>query len=525
MKKILNEDDIYNRKRGDEYKAIAGEQLSGKIDNTDISSRYILPNGINDDELYNRVKTFTSEYITKNTLDELSNMYISIFKEKNLKKDKYSKGEKVFKNVFEKLKLLFNDNMKIKNNNFDKNKKIKNCLEIFADKGYDSVENYIKGINDDIDNSMSPSDRDTKTNESVNTFELDLLLEGNIISKTIKKIKNKFIDTPTDNNGKNILKARLIILGYTGDNFDWGMIKLWMKNNCPKNSDTWKNKLNNENNLLKYLSDEGWKKLENTLDLPIEGQDDDEKEKSASKIAKHIVKVVSNYLFKTPIPKSIENLIDTIDKKIKWKIWGFQFIKSKFGKKILGFMVDELKEDYVDVVANTGKSISGVKFLKIIKKIESKLFWKNAIVYNCFSEKAFDRINTAVRNVTTERDDIWKSSMKQIMTSLETRTYLYRIEYKDDNKRLSDNNENIKDVLEKIGKFNINGRAIIGKKIDANTLKKYDKKILIEMPKIYYIIVSEGLIKKGKLLNKVKDKLMPKTSGDSMEKMKKYMGL
>lgn len=523
-----------------------------------------LDDSISEKTLRERIRTIVDEYITEDTVNYILSLRQLLTEPSNSKfkreLDKNIPAEKCLLNVCNELDKIFfsgnnnasrtdirNGTTEIGNgtfvntipnmndiNNLDNNENVtQNLLQIFANQSYDEALKYYNDIN-------------KKTNESFENDDINLLLEDDEETSDDKKIDDNVDKTESN---KSLLLAKCAIIGYKGS---WGHIKRWSKDGCPfedrKYPELWE-ELNNENNLLRWLSESSWKELNSTFMLPVEGKDDKHKISTGKKIAKHIVNILTEYLFKCKIPASMKNLIKTINDSFAYKIFPWQYKEYKFGGKKLSFMINDVKSDYLETVNNGEHMSLNIKIMKMLKPIDADYFWKNVKVYLCRTEKAFDIINSAVKKSLDSRNGVWDMNFKQIMTGLKTQTYLYRIEYKDSSKMRKDNEENIDKIICKacglrtlddnnekdtyvkrfINNFKSDDkkrdeRVLPGLKLKAGVMAKYDKGVLNEAPKFYYIIVTEGLIKQGKFLKNLANSTMNKLNNSNDKMHNAIMG-
>ncbi len=164
----------------------------------------------------------------------------------------------------------------------------------------------------------------------------------------------------------------------------------------------------------------------------------------------------------------------------------FPFLKiSKFGEKRIDFLTKELKEFYCDLTKNEGEVLRGYKMIDLYRVIPANDFWKNAIVYNCYTQETYQLVLSYIQR--QYRKGEVEMSMNPVATDLKARSTIFSVKPTTDNP-----NEKIIDRVNKQKFDNISSK---------------DKEIIKKIKRYYFIVVTEGLLQKGAILSKMVDKI------------------
>lgn len=434
---------------------------------------------------------------------------------------------------------------------------IENLLDIYSKSGIKSAELYMKKSNDIHDNkNINPELSNdeiimrskeflkyTITNDTIYYIN-DLYHEyvqdnesTNDKGETLKILNDKIYDAierikyneKLDNNENNILKIKdinlfqfsLWILGQNIE-LDWdkGIDYYYekmseeykkIKNGGAINDDLFisaeNDGMTNKNeNLLKYLTDKEWNNLISTLStIPLfdndknNEKDNKEKNKLTKERLMDVINFVKIYTFYTQIPGKILNFRKSIYDKIEGITYrGFPRVQFfNFGERakssffIQKFFGNELKDYYIDLISNSGLLNNNQKdnifldksvMVDIYKNINSSEFWNNVSIISCWTHESFNLVLSAISELNVRNDlEIRK---KPITKSLKTSTIIISIRANDENEQGSKNK--LRNKGEELPVKNMTEKSI---------MEKYGR--------IYFIVVTEGIIQKGQMFNKI----------------------
>ena len=262
---------------------------------------------------------------------------------------------------------------------------------------------------------------------------------------------------------------------------------------------------NDDNCILNLLTNEEWKNFENTLTMPIKGNNAEEKLNNAYESAGQIIKNVEKFVFDSEISSYVKKFYSDLEKSVKgriipgtYKFNGFGMGSGMLIRTIPAYLQERLKKIFVDSSRNEGMIFKSIPIDRIYRSIPEDIFWQNAAVINCVTSDAYNNIIRAVGDIGRDELNI---QQKLISTGLETNTLVYTLTPNDSKVNLTEIKDRKGEKLFKEGELSI-----------------HDKRILMNVKRKYFIIVTEGLIKKGKLLSKIGNtisKLSNKTSGNS----------
>ena len=229
-----------------------------------------------------------------------------------------------------------------------------------------------------------------KINEHFRT--LNDIKEKNITEDEINKLKYKMA-----------YKVRREILGLPNDtklnnidDFSDEKFNKWFSDN-----DT---NLINDDNLLRYLSDEEWKKFVETLDFP-QGSTIQKKEEAPDNIFKKIKEDIKLVSFFSKIPGIITNFIETaLTSEIKSKLFPATYKIYPFGSRRLNIFDSEIKRKYIDMTKNDNMIYRGIKIYDFLRGIDQKDFWNNVCVISCSTEKSFNVIGSLLYQMDTREE-------------------------------------------------------------------------------------------------------------------------
>lgn len=297
---------------------------------------------------------------------------------------------------------------------------------------------------------------------------------------------NTFLKNSSNEKEKNEIKDRIAyiirktILGVNNENFapiddfDEKLFEEWYDENAID--------LAGYNDLLKHLTNDEWKKFADTLDYP-ESSSVKTSPESANKFVKKIIDIVKTETFDTKIPGVILNYVKSIDDKISGKIIkSIPFLKFyNFGTKKLPFLNDRIKTLYIDLTKNEGEIYRDIKLHDVYRSIPVDEFWKNACVFHCWTHEAFGIVLSAMSEMGV-RDDM-RVYRNIITTGLPASTQIFSLSptVNNDDGRYESRN---------------GSQLFVDKTIN-------DKKIIDKINRKYFIVVTEGIIRKGKLINNI----------------------
>lgn len=326
--------------------------------------------------------------------------------------------------------------------------------------------------------------------------------------KEIRRIKNK--------NGINVRKA---ILGFSNniDNTENGDTKkgnifndidefIHDKDVAIKNFQKWYEKnrgiLESNNNLLNILSNDVWNEFKRTLDYPngsmirqyINKNDklsDDEKEIKKNEYIdgylKKIIEIVKKATFEEKIPAAIENFYDALYKTMAGRlVRGLHFKFYKFGEKKLQFIYERPKQLYLDMIKNSQRNYNGLPMYRIYQAIDKKEFWNNAAVILCRSKKGLDLVTAALNDISTRAELNLRG--RTISTGLNTTTRIYII-----------NDTEVNKIKKTFGSNE--DSEIYPLENDDNNINYL--KVRDNVERIYFLIVTEGLVQQGKIASNI----------------------
>lgn len=266
-------------------------------------------------------------------------------------------------------------------------------------------------------------------------------------------------------------------------------------------------------------------KILNKKDKNKEMSDEEEKE-YVNKHMNQIYKVVDSYLFNSDVPDNIVVFYADVENEFNSKnVPGTGKLLAQFkqfGKvSPIPYIASTPKSMYVDFVKNNNvKTKTGVDIWRILKEIPIKEFWKNVAVVYCTTEGSYSLVTSLINNIQNNRDEI-ECFGKQIPTGFNTRTMVFTVvdrkSYEnndltdirqrqtfDDMKKIGKKRENDIDnekksrIYTKTGEAYSTGEMYQG---EGETLR-----LLNELKRQYFIIVTEGMFKKGKLLKNIGNK-------------------
>lgn len=337
---------------------------------------------------------------------------------------------------------------------------------------------------------LTNSSKPKNTNESFKNNKTFLLNEDIKWNEEEKNNANKDINESSD-----AIRCRRYILGI--DDREYQILKNGLSRdengNINKSDDYMKIKkevIKNKKSLLFFLSSNEWSEFENTLNVPTKGNNAEEKLSDAYNKFGNVVNMVEKYIFDSQVSPNVNNFYTKIKDVVKKRIITGECIFNDFGegggiifKTIPGFLLPRLKEVYVDSSKNEGEFYRGVSAAKVYRGIPIRDFWKNAAIINCNTTDGYNNVVRAIGDVNRNELNI---QQKLISTGLDTRTMIYTL-------IPNDKKINISNVVDRNG----------NKLFDIEKLSIHQKRILSQLKRKYFIIVTEGLINKGKLLSKI----------------------
>lgn len=420
----------------------------------------------------------------------------------------------------------------LKENNID------NLYKIFATNGIDYVENWNEknrlasyevnpvDQNDEAKEQYKKEDSNKNdkfkerlreffscfiTNETIQ-YLIDLYnnWKGNTNNQKYKALKNiyniisdahdrlNFYVNKNKNNSNN--KELIKLKNEFGNIIRQGILNIKYENNELKNTIKSSNKfddyyskhkeeLNNDLNLLKYLSDSEWEVFKKTLDYSFtydDNKSDEENEKQNIKsISKRLIDIVKITTFDSKIPNTVNNFIKSIMKEISSKIIYKTYTRYDFGKRRLNMFDTNLKRIYLDNIKNDNSNYLNIRLFDLYRTIPENEFWKNVTVFSCYNSKAYNTITSMIYQLN-RRNELEITSTGNLTTNLSARTILFII---------SRNDDNMNDKL-----LNRNGGEL---KLDNKPLNPVDKKVVESINRYYFIMVTEGYFKLGNVLSKI----------------------
>ena len=172
-----------------------------------------------------------------------------------------------------------------------------------------------------------------------------------------------------------------------------------------------------------------------------------------------------------------------------------------FGDKdYISFMKDDLKEFYFKTVKNNKDfdySIKDtqVRFSDILQKLINPIdFWKNAAIITCFTEDSYNLASTKIGDIMSDFNQQLGVITQRIVKNMNTRTMVYIIYQKSNDIAAG---RNWDDILSR------NGRSLF----NDNERTKENWEMLLKTKRLYFIVLTEGYVKAGKLVGKVFDKM------------------
>ena len=344
---------------------------------------------------------------------------------------------------------------------FISNDTLKYIVELFnnykgsdLDKKYVALKNSYDSIKDAIDR-----DKQIRNNKNIDANEEKKI--RNEIANTIRKsILN--ISSGDYTNRKSIHNSKKF------DEF--------FKNNYEE--------LNNNNNLLKYLTDEEWNKFRNTLEYSYITDDSNNNNSYNEDITNRIIKITEKVTFESKVPDSISNFLKSVRDEISNKLVMKTYKFYDFGKRRLNMFDTNLKKIYLDTVKNDKSNYLNIRFFDIYRTFPEEKFWKNVSVFSCYNSNAYNNIISQIFEMN-RRSELDINSTGNLTTNLSTRTVFFMIKRRNDETDMESKLKNrSNDPL-----FDMN-------------LTPGDMKIIGSINRYYFIMVTEGYFKIGNMLNK-----------------------
>ena len=454
------------------------------------------------------VRKFLENYVSNDTISFIKNLYDNYCKNINdndlviqPRDDFQTKKAKVIAKLW---KEITNDNHSSNTNNTNNNtnndtndtKKKKRKIQ-FEGKNY----NKNHALNEDNDPKIEWSDDEKNIAEkeiSDNAKILRMLILG-IDKKTYEQLKNY---DKLDNTQKNEIKS----------------------------------KIDNEDNLLNYLGKNELKTLMDTLTIPLAGETAEEKLNNGYKRFGEIVQMIDICTFDTEIPPIISKAFNDIRKNVSYRtIVGATCHFHDFGKLpvIPGFLVDRPREMYINSLRNEGIIFQGIPVYKPYEGIPKKEFWKNVAYISCWSRESFGLITAAISDISSRNE--LNIQQRMISTGLQSDTIIYTLIPQNDsvfnkNGFINSRNGNVlykiqdakesneEGIMNKAKGFIKNNISKITNKNDKpnnQELSMNEEKILSHIKRRYFIIVSEGIFRKGQLLSKIGNKMKGMVSNNN----------
>lgn len=344
---------------------------------------------------------------------------------------------------------------------FISNDTLKYIVELFnnykgsdLDKKYVALKNSYDSIKDAIDR-----DKQIRNNKNIDANEEKKI--RNEIANTIRKsILN--ISSGDYTNRKSIHNSKKF------DEF--------FKNNYEE--------LNNNNNLLKYLTDEEWNKFRNTLEYSYITDDSNNNNSYNEGITNRIIEITDKVTFDSKVPDSISNFLKSVRDEISNKLVMKTYTFYDFGKRRLNMFDTNLKKIYLDTVKNDKSNYLNIRFFDIYRTFPEEEFWKNVSVFSCYNSNAYNNIISQIFEMN-RRSELDINSTGNLTTNLSTRTVFFMIKRRNDETDMESKLKNrSNDPL-----FDMN-------------LTPGDMKIIGSINRYYFIMVTEGYFKIGNMLNK-----------------------
>ena len=319
---------------------------------------------------------------------------------------------------------------------------------------------------------------------------------------------NTNTNTNTNNENDKAKEYRKLILGINDSDYNL------LRDGTDKQKENLLNDLSqSDSNILNLLSDEEFKEFANTLTFAIKGQDEEKKE-NAEKIYNNIVNISEKFLFETQVSRYVDKFYEELIKTVNSRVLPGSCIFNYFGKKsgiifktIPGFLENRLKKIYVDNSRNEGNVSRDIRADRIYMSIPQDLYWQNAAVINCNTTSAYNNVVKAIGDINRNELNI---QQRLISTGLKTNTIIYTLT-PDDKIDLN----NLKDLKMRNGKtfekvINDYNDNILNKQKDKRDILKLgfnEQRMIPNLKRKYFIIVTEGLFKKGELLSKIGNKI------------------
>jgi len=419
---------------------------------------------LSDEEYSNSLDDFERSYLSQETIKFIENMY-----------KKYCKNIKLSDDL-----TIYDDNEE------DMDVKKAKCIA--------NIYNKIKNANNNANNK----------NESKEVFNINFKLfedGNNKWTENELKLANEYI-----NETKFAKELRKLILGIYNDE-KYNELKYLYSNDAEKNisEETDKGKeieekrkiirdelRNNPNNLFNYLTQDDWNALNGTLTMAIQGNTAEEKLNYAENKIRDIIQFVDKCTFDTKIPGKIELFYKTIRSEImKRTLYGVTCSFKYFGEqKPREFIIDRPKIRYVDTQKNKKSLYKNIPAYKVYASMPEKDFWKNVAYIDCRTKEAMGLITAAIGDLSRRNELNIQQSM--ISTGLKTNTIIYTLSPSDDSVYNKDKNI----IEDRKG-------GILFKK----PLSKIEKEISRNIQRQYFIIVTEGLFRKGEIISKIGNKI------------------
>lgn len=315
-------------------------------------------------------------------------------------------------------------------------------------------------------------------------------------------------NTNTNNENNKAKEYRKLILGINDSDYNL------LRDGTDEQKENLLNDLSqSDSNILNLLSDEEFKEFANTLTFAIKGKDE-EKEENAKKIYNNIVNISEKFLFETQVSRYVDKFYEELIKTVNSRVLPGSCIFNYFGKKsgiifktIPGFLENRLKKIYVDNSRNEGNVSRDIRADRIYMSIPQDLYWQNAAVINCNTTSAYNNVVKAIGDINRNELNI---QQRLISTGLKTNTIIYTLTPDDkiDLNNLKDLKMRNGNTFEKvINDYNDN---ILNKQKDKRDILKLgfnEQRMIPNLKRKYFIIVTEGLFKKGELLSKIGNKI------------------
>lgn len=201
---------------------------------------------------------------------------------------------------------------------------------------------------------------------------------------------------------------------------------------------------------------------------------------------KEIKSILEQYMFNTNVPESVANFYDSCRTRIKNNV-GMDAIQIKFndwGSKTLTYLMRDIREIFIDTIKSNRKfgKINGVDIWEIMKTIDLNEFWKNVAVIDCYSSESYKASIAQINQVSSLRGSDINIYSRYIPKSYNAQTTAFII--------IKTPETSNPYGLRSLDKEKDNEES---KKISNNLEKTFENKY---PPKIYIILVTEGLFKK-----------------------------